>query len=273
VTGAGGQWYFILPDGSLYRWDGSTAATGALVATLDSSYWADPSTLYNATPGTVPATVTTAGNVVTITTDAGFVGAFGVRVTVSDGTQSATQLFKVTRTAPVDRPPVLAAIADQTLAAGQTSLTVPLSASDPDGDPLAYSAGAVSLAYYLDQTLGLATDGNLWLNWGGRNEKWVTGAGGQWYFILPDGSLYRWDGSTAATGTFVAYLGPSYWSDPSTLYNATNTPVPVTLSFSGNQLTVTPNSGFDGSFRVTVTVDDGRGGSASQSFNVTVKGG
>ena len=30
-------------------------------------------------------------------------------------------------------------------------------------------------------------------NWGGENEKWLTSATGQWYYIKPDGGLYRWD--------------------------------------------------------------------------------
>lgn len=30
-------------------------------------------------------------------------------------------------------------------------------------------------------------------NWGGQNEKWLRSADGQWYYIKPDGGLYRWD--------------------------------------------------------------------------------
>ena len=51
-------------------------------------------------------------------------------------------------------PPTLAAIADQTVAAGQ-SLTLTLNGSDPAGLPLTYSARVDSLAYHLKSTLGL----------------------------------------------------------------------------------------------------------------------
>ncbi|WP_153556324.1 efflux RND transporter permease subunit [Roseimaritima sediminicola] len=31
-------------------------------------------------------------------------------------------------------------------------------------------------------------------NWGGRNEKWLTSEDGRWYFVTPDGKLFRWEG-------------------------------------------------------------------------------
>ena len=33
-------------------------------------------------------------------------------------------------------------------------------------------------------------------NWGGKNEKWLGTPRGQWYYITPDGRLYRWDAAT-----------------------------------------------------------------------------
>ena len=47
MQGEGGLWYFLTPEGGLYRWDGG-GATGPLVATLDPSYHAQPSLLYTA---------------------------------------------------------------------------------------------------------------------------------------------------------------------------------------------------------------------------------
>ena len=41
-------WYFIRPTGEVYKWVGSGKATGSLVATLDASYYADLSKLYDA---------------------------------------------------------------------------------------------------------------------------------------------------------------------------------------------------------------------------------
>src|SRR5262249_43801802 len=78
---------------------------------------------------------------------------------------------------------------------------------------------AQSLAYVLDQQLALSFTGNDYFNWGGRDEKWLTGAAG-WYFITPDGGLYRWDGSGTASGTLVGTPGTYYYDDPARLYNA-----------------------------------------------------
>jgi subtilisin family serine protease len=41
-------WYFIRPTGEVYKWVGSGKATGSLVATLDASYYADLSKLFDA---------------------------------------------------------------------------------------------------------------------------------------------------------------------------------------------------------------------------------
>src|SRR5262249_46554196 len=114
-------------------------------------------------------------------------------------------------------PPTLSPIPDQTMTSGQGPLTVNLVGSDPDNDSLTYSASVESMAYHLDQTLGLYSNGNYWYNWGGKQDKWVQGNGGTWYFMLPSGAFYRWDGSSQATGTLLAQLNPSYYSDPTTL--------------------------------------------------------
>ncbi|MBX6313370.1 MAG: hypothetical protein IRY99_10715, partial [Isosphaeraceae bacterium] len=96
-------------------------------------------------------------------------------------------------------------------------------ATSPPSVDLSWS-GAVgpvdALAYQLDQQLGLFSDGNYDDNWGGRNERWIQGNGGQWYFLTPDGGFYGWDGSGTASGPLLALLDPSYWADPSQLYNA-----------------------------------------------------
>jgi hypothetical protein len=240
----------------------------------------------------------------------------------------------------------LAPIADQAVTAGQ-SLTLTLQGSDPNGLPLTYSASEDTLAYHLKSTLGLYTAGNYYTNWGGRNEKWIQGTGGVWYFITPDGGFYQWDGSGTASGSLVAQLDPNFNADPTLLTNAqdetlayhfrrtlglytsgnyytnwggrnekwiqgtggvwyfitpdgslyqwdgsgtasgslvaqfspaynadptllTNAPqYPATLAVSGASLTITPQSGFTGAFYVTATVSNGQL-SASQAFKVTV---
>jgi hypothetical protein len=128
LQGRSNEWYFILPNGEMYRWDGSPQATGTFVAQVGTDSYANLSLLYEADSG-----------------------------------PRATQLHN---------------------------------------------------------SLGLFTSGNLHLNWGGRKEEWLQGTGGTWYFILPNGDLYRWDGSSQATGTLMGQLDPSYSMDVNKLLTA-----------------------------------------------------
>jgi hypothetical protein len=98
LLGNNQQWYFILPDGELRKWAGTISASmasTALVAVLGSSYYADPSLLWNAKPAAA-VTVTVNGNQLTIRAPSGTTGSFVVQVTVSDGSSSVTKSFTVT---------------------------------------------------------------------------------------------------------------------------------------------------------------------------------
>lgn len=75
-------------------------------------------------------------------------------------------------------------------------------------------------AIALDEQLGLTSNGDLWENWGGAGDKWMQGAAGEWYFILPDGGLYAWDGSAGASGAFVGQLDEAHYLDPTLLFDA-----------------------------------------------------
>jgi hypothetical protein len=97
----------------------------------------------------------------------------------------------------------------------------------------------------------------------------MQGTGGVWYFIVSDGGFYKWDGSRTASGALVATFTTADYANPSLIYNAQPATIPVTLSISGNQLTITPNTGYMGTFVVIVKVGEGRG-TAWQKFQVTV---
>lgn len=60
---------------------------------------------------------------------------------------------------------------------------------------------------FIGDTLGLFYTGNDYRNWGHRDEKWVQGKDGLWYYITPDGSLYEWDGGKAP----VAAIAGKVW--------------------------------------------------------------
>ncbi|MFN8392503.1 MAG: M64 family metallopeptidase [Bdellovibrionota bacterium] len=87
-------------------------------------------------PGGVPVVLSLSGNQLTINPDANYLGTFSVKVSASDGLATAWAYFNVTV---YNNAPVVAVIPDQAMHWKTDSITVPFSASDPDGDPLSYS--------------------------------------------------------------------------------------------------------------------------------------
>jgi hypothetical protein len=170
--------------------------------------------------------------------------------------------------AAVNLPPVLSAIGDRTISSQNG--VVSLSASDPNGDPLSYSATAQSIEYHLDQTLGLTTPGgNEFLNWGGRNEKWIAAAS-VWYYITPDGKFYRWLNGNMANDPVVEQLSPAVYANTALLHSAQPNNAPAVLSVNGSTLSINPHDTYSGRLVVTATVSDGHGGTDSETFFVTV---
>src|SRR5262249_26076512 len=100
-----------------------------------------------------------------------------------------------------------------------TLAATPLTINAGAGDDQFVASGPNPCLAHLEDPLRLYTDGDLYLNWGGKNDKWLRNASA-WYFLLPDGSLYLWDGSSQATGTLVAQVGTAVYADPSLLYDA-----------------------------------------------------
>ncbi|MCA9085152.1 MAG: carboxypeptidase regulatory-like domain-containing protein, partial [Planctomycetaceae bacterium] len=88
--------------------------------------------------------------------------------------------------------------------------------TQPIVDPVAVRA------WELDQRLDLFHTGQFFLNWGGHNEKWVKNDT-DWFYILPDGSVYRWNGSSREdlSGHYEATLSPMYYQNPELLFAAT----------------------------------------------------
>ncbi len=128
----------------------------------------------------------------------------------------------------------------------------------------------------MDQDLELtASSGliasNYYENLRGAGEKYLQGAGNQWYFVLANGEFYRWTGSIAGS-QMLETLDTSYHADPSTLHEAQmpgSAPVTLAVNDQTGVLTITPAPGFVGDFQVNVTVSDGVG-QATQSFTVSV---
>jgi hypothetical protein len=276
-TGGKDPWYYLLPTGDLYELDPSSSnLSGALVASLGTAFYADPTLLTSASSGTVPVTLTVRDDRLFIAPNPSLLGDFGVVATVTDGLASASRGFRVSIVVPTLSP-----VADQSIP-NQGTTTLKLNGSDPSGAALSYSATAESLPYWLENTYGLYEDSGGY-NTGARggDEKYLrakvsangynTGGQDPWYYLLPNGDLYELAPpySSTLTGALVASLGPAVYADPTLLTAAKATSIPVTISIANNALSLAPANGLTGSFEVIASVSDGID-TAAQPFRVTV---
>jgi hypothetical protein len=165
----------------------------------------------------------------------------------------------------------LQVITDRTVPPTQQVVNVPLSVSDPNGDPLSFTATAQSLAWLVHQQEGPFTYSPVFDNFYGQGEKWLL-ASGRWYFLLPTGELFRWNNTNGANGTLVGLIGVGFYQDPSRLQNIASGDPHATLAFAGNTLIVTRDLDWDITIIITVTANDGRGGTDTESFTLFVSG-
>jgi hypothetical protein len=86
-------------------------------------------------------------------------------------------------------------------------------------------------AYDLTSSLGLRMAGSLYTDYGGAGEKWLKADSG-WYYIVPTGALFKWDGvpissTQPLSGTLTSDLGIPYFRDPSLVYAAVDPEITV----------------------------------------------
>ena len=96
--------------------------------------------------------------------------------------------------------------------------------ADGDGDDGGSQTGGGDVsgrAAALDEELDLFVD-NLYLNWGGLNEKWLRSNAypTAWYYITPNGDFYEWHGGGVSNATLRATLDASYYNDLELLHDA-----------------------------------------------------
>ncbi|MBI1831910.1 MAG: S8 family serine peptidase [Planctomycetes bacterium] len=170
--------------------------------------------------------------------------------------------------------PSVSPIVNQTIALGG-AVRLTLQGSDADGDPITWSASVISSsgaqAYQLKQQYAFKYLGNYYTNIWGQNEKWLSSTSGTWYCLLPSGQLRKWTGSMSTTmqpAALIATLEGRFYADPALLWNA-QAPVNLTLSWSGNQLTMQAPVGVAGSYQIQVVASDGKA-SSTQTFTVSV---
>ncbi|MCX5654223.1 MAG: LEPR-XLL domain-containing protein [Planctomycetota bacterium] len=276
LQGTGGAWYALFSDGRVTSWP-----SGQLAGTVIPAYYADPTSLVNAVATPLPdGTVTVAAhNLLTITPPHDFLGIFSATLRATEGDVTVDDTFSVTVT---NSPPVLD-VADFTMPYNAADWDIALPATDADGDHVTYEVVAVSgpgqAAYELKQQLGLTTYAPQYDGWGGS--KWLQGGGfvkgvlgdqsfsarqiaPQWYQIFSDGRVTNW-----LTRQLEGTLDTSYYTDPNTLIDAAEDPMPDgTVTVAGNLLTITPD-GFLGIFSVTLSATDDTS-TVTDTFSVTV---
>jgi uncharacterized protein len=99
--------------------------------------------------------------------------------------------------APAAVGPSSAAAADVAPSGAAPASAAPASAvaEGPDVKAAGLAIGLERPYDFVGDRLQLFSTGNDYRDWGGRSEKWLRGEGNQWYFLTPDGNLYRWSGS------------------------------------------------------------------------------
>ncbi|MDA1160297.1 MAG: hypothetical protein O2983_11865 [Planctomycetota bacterium] len=257
VSGNNG-WYFLLPDGSLNEWGGSFESSTQLAA-FSVDVYNDPQILLTSTTPEISTEVVDGQLVITSGNETGLVE---IEVTVSDGEESVSTTFnlEVTNTAPE------VVIADQAATSG-VPLEVALLAVDADGQALYYTVEVVGDELsVLDNEHGFWSGGNYYDNYLGQNERWIRDASNQWFYLLPDGELHRWEGSFDAS-PLIASLASEVYDDPSLLTDPQ--PVPVAASIVDGVLIITPAEGYVGEVQIRITDSDGFA-ETSTTFQVNV---
>ncbi len=82
---------------------------------------------------------------------------------------------------------------DQRLSLLEQKLLHESATYDPSSDLTLELAESYQRAKAVGNKLQLLQAGSDFYNWGGQQEKWLSSPSGQWYYITPEGHLYRWD--------------------------------------------------------------------------------
>ena len=100
----------------------------------------------------------------------------------------------------------------------------------------------------------------------GNQERWIRNRNGNWHFLLPDGGLYRWQGSFS-NSTEIAQLGSHVYEDPTLLTDPA--PAPVIATRTDDGLTMETTDEYTGQISVRINASDGYD-TVSQIIQITV---
>jgi large repetitive protein len=255
------------------------------VLTNDSDPDGDPLTVTSASAinGTV---VINADGTVTYTPNPGFSGTDTVTYQISDG-NGGTSLATVTVTvADVNDLPVSSAIANQTNLDSQP-ITLPVAGafSDPDGDPLTFSATGLPAGLTINAATGVIS---------GTIDNSASQIGGGVYLITVTASDGRGGSVTSTFGWSITNPTPTATNDVAATDEDTpvriavlandldpdGDPLTVTAAAAGNgtvtinadgSLLYTPAANFNGEDTIIYSITDAEGGVSTASVTITVR--
>ena len=203
-------------------------------------------------------------------------GTTSVTVTASDGTLIATTSFTWT-VSNVNRPPAITAIAKITSAEHDT-VTLSVSATDPDGDPITYGATGLPQGLAINPATG-AISGTLSYTSAGTSSVTVTVSDG----TLSASTSFTWSVTnvdrapvltpigniTTVTGAAVAVQMTATDPDNDTItYGASGLPPGVSLNVTTGLISGTPTTA--GSYPVTaVALDSSQSGVSAFTWTIT----
>jgi V8-like Glu-specific endopeptidase len=233
VSGGANNWFYILPNGQLIRWStGSRPLTGDVIGQLDATFHADPTKLHdaedpNAEANCVDNSVEAQAYRLDQENGFRFTGSFaeGWGGNNEKWFQNANgRWFFITDTGSVYKWTVNSRPAEGTLfgtlnADYHADPMLLLEATQPSEDNCNGDAEPSELET-LDSTYGFTGTGDYNDNWGGLEEKWFTNRSNNWFYVVPNGNVYRWTLGTRLEGTLIAELDSTVYANPALLHDA-----------------------------------------------------
>ncbi len=213
-------WFYMRPDGKVFRWQG-TFPSSVQVAVVDAAVYANPALLTNAQPPS--------GKLFELDQQFAFyfpasyaenTGGFNEKWIRSGN--DFNRLYYILPNGDLFR--WTGSFATSVFISGVGTLAWSNPARLHDAAP---AAGPSQTLYDLDKQHRFSFSGDYALNWDGRNEKWILSATAGWFYILPNGDLYRWS-TTSIADTFITNVGVSAWKDPGLLHDAQPTDAKLT---------------------------------------------
>lgn len=146
-------------------------------------------------------------------------------------------------------------IADLEATSGQTLETMLTVSGDVETEALIFTASIVStIEQQLDAQYDLVESDDYHTNCLGNNERWIRSGNGGWFYVMPSGEFYQWQGSFAKSN-LLASFDSTHYDDPDLI--AEPEMIDASVHMEGDVLVITPDADYTGSFQVEIGATDG----------------